>query len=130
MCVCVCGCLTLVPLESHPSPTAGQLLQHSLFRERLLRNCCICMEDLPLSSGLECGRGGHFTCSGCLEQHVLAFSKADVRTLHKAEAKVLFLAVLFYLSLSLSFFLSLSSPLPTSSPTPPFLPFPLSVLLH
>jgi serine/threonine protein kinase len=78
-------------LHQDPSkrPTAGQLLQHPLFRERpLLRKCCICFDDFPLASGLECALGGHFTCSGCLEQHALAFSKADVGTLQKTEAKL------------------------------------------
>jgi serine/threonine protein kinase len=82
-------------LHPDPSrrPTTGQLLEHSLFRERpRVRTCCICMDDIPLTGGLECERGGHFTCSDCLTRHVLAFSKADVRTLEKTEAKVLLLA--------------------------------------
>ena len=78
-------------LHKDPSkrPTARQTLTHPLFRERpQMRCCCICMEDLPLASGLECQQGGHFTCSACLAQHALAFSQSDVRTLQKAQAKV------------------------------------------
>ena len=82
-------------LHQDPSkrPLTGEVLRHTLFRERQsVRTCCICMEDIPSAGGLECEKGGHFTCSGCLAAHVLAFSKADVRTLQKAEAKVLLLA--------------------------------------
>ena len=85
---------SLLKLLLHPNPaqrpTIDQLLQHPLFREKpRVRACCICLEELPLSSGVQCGPGGHFTCGECLAQHVAAFSKADVRTLQKAEAKVL-----------------------------------------
>ena len=76
--------------NSSKRPTARQLLQHSLFRESpQIRTCCICMEDgIPLSNGLECGRGQHFTCRACLERHVMEFSKSDMRTLQKTDAKL------------------------------------------
>ena len=85
-------------LHQDPSkrPSTSQLLRHPFFKERpRVRSCVICMDDYPFTSGLECERGGHFTCSDCLAQHVLAFSKSDVRTLQKTEAKVL-LSLLFF----------------------------------
>lgn len=82
----------LLHLDPSRRPTAAQCLQHPLFREQIkVRTCSICMDDAPLSAGLECGRDGHFTCKTCMEGHTEAFSKADLRTLQKAEGKVLLL---------------------------------------
>ena len=78
-------------LHSDPAqrPTAAQLLQHPLFRERpRVRSCCVCLEeDVQLAEGPECTQG-HFTCGACLGRYARAFAQADIRTLHKAEAKL------------------------------------------
>jgi hypothetical protein len=77
-------------------PTAEEALRHQFFNrmwewtrdER--RTCCICMEELPLSAGIECTNSGvgHFLCNGCLAGHVQEESTADLRLVAARDAKV------------------------------------------
>ena len=51
-----------------------------------LRSCVICLEEVELSSGLECrATESHFTCRKCLGDLVAAKAGEDVRLLEKRE---------------------------------------------
>ena len=107
--------LRLLSEEPAARPSAGQLLQHPLFREDPpLWGCVVCGDQFALGAGVLCGaasaaveddaggigdgdggggggggtRARHFVCSPCLEGHVRALSGQELRRLQQRGARV------------------------------------------
>ena len=104
--------LRLLSEEAAARPSAGQLLQHPLFREDPpLWGCVVCGDQFALGAGVLCGAaagavddaaaagdgdgdgdgppaGRHFMCRPCFEGHVRALSGQELRRLQQRGARV------------------------------------------
>ena len=75
----------LLHADPKQRPVAAAALMEPLFRGLpRLRECCICMDEVPLETGLECGDAQpHFTCRSCLTTHVTVLAEEDLRKVGK-----------------------------------------------